>query len=121
MRLAIEEAPLVNGTASYELGIFAPNAGIYTISVPTEREDASLYLTKDGMIIWDLTMSPYEAELVKGQNNGYGLLLQAKAPQTPTGVDEIKTKSAAQKLIIDEHVYILRNKQMYDVNGKMIK
>lgn len=122
MRLAIEEAPLVDGNASYALGIYAPKAGVYTISVPNAREDASLYLTKDGNIIWDLTMSPYEAELVTGQNNGYGLLLQAKMPMTPTGVDNVQSdKVQCTKVILDEKVFILRGGQMYDVTGKAVR
>lgn len=125
MRLAIEEAPLSNNTTSYVLGLYAPADGQYIISTPSERDDATLYLTKDGTIIWDLTMSPYEAELTKGQNNGYGLLLQAKAPSVATGVDNVEGMNVegvnVQKVIINDQVYILRGGQMYDVTGKMVK
>lgn len=120
-RLAVEEAPLVNNSASYALGIYAPNAGQYTISVPTERADADLYLTYEGLIIWNLSMGEYEIDLNKGTTNGYGLLLQAKAPQVVTGVDEVDAETGVQKVIIDEHVFILRGGQMYDVTGKMVK
>jgi len=53
------------------------------------------------------------------------LLLQAKAPQVTTGVDQLDngdwTLENVQKVIIDEHVFILRGGQMYDVTGKMVK
>ena len=123
-RLAIEEAPLVSNQASYALGIFAPKAGQYRIAA-TSEDDADLYLTYEGSIIWNLSMGAYEIELAKGATNGYGLLLQAKAPSVATGVDEVTGDglqvTGAQKVIIDEHVFILRGGQMYDVTGKMVK
>jgi hypothetical protein len=123
-RLAIEEAPLVNDKAEYALGIYAPKAGKYTISVPTTREDATLYLTKDGHIIWNLSMSDYELTLDKGTTEGYGLKLVAKAPMVPTDIENgelLNGANGVQKVIIDEHVYILRGGEMYDVTGKAVK
>ena len=121
-RLAIEEAPLINGTASYVLTLSAPANGTYSISVAAPQDDnADLYLTYDGTIIWNLSESAYTVDLNKGITNGYGLVLRAKAPSVVTGVDQINAKAGAQKVIIDEHVYILRGGQMYDVNGKMVK
>lgn len=119
-RLAIEEAPLVSNQASYALGIFAPKAGTYRIAA-TSEDDADLYLTYEGAIIWNLSMGEYTVDLNKGTTNGYGLLLQAKAPQVVTGVDEVDAETGVQKIIIDEHVFILRGGQMYDVTGKMVK
>ena len=123
MRLAIEEAPLANNGAIYTLGIFAPNAGEYVISTPTEDEDATLYLTLNGHIIWNLSQGAYTAELQQGQNSGYGLKIVA-APKVSTGIENsglMNDANGVQKVIIDEHVFILRGGQMYDVNGKMVK
>ena len=124
-RLAIEDAPLVNGTASYVLTLSAPANGSYVISVAEAKDNADLYLTYEGSIIWNLSMGEYELDLNKGTTNGYGLLLQAKAPQVVTGVDQLDngdwTLENVQKVIIDEHVFILRGGQMYDVTGKMVK
>ena len=122
-RLAIEEAPLVNDKASYELGIFAPQAGTYRIAM-TSEDDAELYLTYNGRAIWNLSMSECELELAQGQNAGYGLRLVVKVPSVVTGIENSEVsdqKSDVQKVIIDEHVFILRGGQMYDVNGKMVK
>ncbi len=124
-KLSMVNVPMVNDQAEVALELYAPQAGTYTISVPTEREDASLYLTKDGNIIWDLTVSPYEAEFDKGQNNGYGLMLVRKAPQVTTGVETIDNSQLTihncQKVILNDHVYILRDGQLYDVIGKAVK
>ncbi len=121
-KLCMIDAPMVNDQAEVALELYAPQAGTYTISVPTEREDASLYLTKDGAIIWDLTMSPYEAEFDKGATEGYGLMLVRKAPQVTTGVENVQgDKTQCTKVILNDHVYILRDAQLYDVTGKAVK
>ena len=124
-RLAIEEAAWLNGTASYALKMFAPAAGTYSISVAEAKANADLYLTYEGNIIWNLSESAYPIDLKKGTTEGYGLLLNAKMPQTPTGVETIDnsqfTIHNCQKVIIDEHVYILRGGEMYDVTGKAVK
>ena len=125
MRLAIEEAPLVNGTASYVLTLSAPKAGTYSISVAAPQDNADLYLTYEGTIIWNLSEGAYTMDLNKGITNGYGLILRANAPSAATGIDEAesgkqKTESV-QKIILDEKVFILRGGKMYDVTGKAVK
>jgi uncharacterized repeat protein (TIGR02543 family) len=125
IKLAAEEAPIVNDKASYALSLYAPADGTYRIETPTESENADLYLTKDGHVIWNLSMNGYEVELTKGTTEGYGLLLVRKAPSVATGVEEPTSDSSlkgrATKVVIDEHVYILRDGQMYDVTGKAVK
>ena len=120
LKLAAEDAPMVNDQAVYTLQLYAPIAGEYTLQTGAVA-DADVYLTYEGAIIWNISESGYTVDLNKGKNNGYGLLLRAKAPSVVTGVDQIDAKAGAQKVIIDEHVFILRGGQMYDVNGKMVK
>ena len=120
-RLSIEEAPVVNKKASYKLGIFAPVAGEYRIEMTNPSEDATLYLTKNGRVFWNLTMGACELDLNQGQNNEYGLVLRAEAPAVTTGMDEIHSEAGVQKLIIDENVFILRGEQLFDMTGKAVK
>lgn len=124
-KLCDAEFPLVNNEATFPLTFTAPNAGTYQLYVAKAAVDADLYLTYEGSIIWNLSMGEYELDLNKGTTNGYGLLLQAKAPSVATGVDQLDngdwTLENVQKVIIDEHVFILRGGQMYDVTGKMVK
>ena len=108
--------PLVNGQATYPLTFRAPAAGRYLIAMQAASE-ADVFLTHEGKIICNLNESPYEIELAQGTTEGYGLLLQAKMP---TGVDEVQSdKVQCTKVIIDGHVYILRDGRMYDVTGRM--
>lgn len=121
-RLAIEEAPFVGDKASYELGIYAPANGTYFISVAEAKDNADLYLTYEGSIIWNLSAGAYEVELGKGATNGYGLMLVRKAPQVTTGVENVQgDKTQCTKVILNDHVYILRDAQLYDVTGKAVK
>ena len=119
-QLCAADFQLVNNQAEYPLTINTPKAGTYSISAQ-ENENATIYLTQNGSIIWNLSMSACELDLAQGQNEGYGLKLVVNAPAVVTGVDQIDAKADVQKVIIDEHVYILRGGQMYDVNGKMVK
>ena len=121
MKLAMVNAPMVNDQATYGLTLYAPQAGEYTISAPA-MDNADLYLTYEGSIIWNLSMGAYTAEFEKGNNEGYGLLLVKKIPMTPTGIEDVQgDKVQCTKVIINEHVYILRAEQMYDVTGKAVK
>lgn len=124
-RLAIEEAPFVGDKATYALSLYAPADGTYRIETPTVREDADLYLTYEGSIIWNLSAGAYEVELGKGATNEYGLMMVRKAPQVTTGVETIDnsqfTIHNCQKVILNDHVYILREGQLYDVTGKAVK
>ena len=120
-KLCMVYAPMANDQAVYDLTLYAPKAGEYTIAAPNV-ENTDLYLTYEGSIIWDLSMSAYPMELKKGNNEGYGLLLQAKMPMTPTGIEDVQGDNVqCTKVVIDEHVYILRGGEMYDVTGKAVK
>lgn len=120
-RLAIEEAPLVNSSASYVLGIYAPEDGEYTISTPQAKEDVSLYLTREGRVIWDLTAAPYTLDLTKGNTTGYGLRIVA-APKATTDLEDVQgDKVQCTKVLINNHVFILRGEQLYDATGRLVK
>ena len=123
-KLCVVNAPLYNNQATYDLTLYAPAAGEYTISAP-QKEDVDVYLTLNGAVLWNISMSPYTLDLQKGNTEDYGLLLQKhNAPQVVTGVDNIDDaaeNAGVQKVILNDHVYILRNGQRYDVTGKLAK
>ena len=121
-KLCAADFPLVNGQAEYPLTITAPAAGSYRIEAAEAYEGATLYLTKDGRAIWNLSMSACEVELTKGTTENYGLLLVRKAPGVATGnLTPTLSQGEGAKILIDEHVYILRGGQMYDLTGKAVK
>ena len=121
-KLCDAEFPLVNNEATFPLTFTAPNAGTYHIYVAEAAQDAELYLLQNNNIVWNLTLSPYEIALPQGTTEGYSLLLKAKAPNTATGVDEVQSDNEqCTKVVIDDHVYILRGGKMYGVDGKEVR
>ena len=124
LQLCDIETPLYNNTASTPLMLFAPQGGEFTLAVEQVAEGASLYLTYNGNIIWDLTAGSYDIELDEGTNYGYGLLLEAnKAPQITTGVDETDAKAeTVRKVMIDNQLYLISPEgQIYNVTGKKMR
>ena len=124
MLLCDEEMPLVANQAATGMTLYAPKAGHYTLTTEKMPEDAQLFLTRNGRVIWNLTMSPYEFDLNKGTNEEYGLRIVAnRSPQVTTGVDEIDgSNQQSQKVLIDNVLYIIApNGAMYDATGKFVK
>ena len=114
--------PIENGQATYPLTLFAPAAGTYTIATKAASK-AEVYLTKEGVVIRDLTASDCEVELAQGRNEGYGLLLREK--KMPTGVETVNGErlsvTGAKKVLIDGRMYLVREGKMYDILGKRVK
>ena len=117
------EMPFVREQASCALGLFAPKAGSYELTIARAPEDADLYLTYNGEVIWDLTASPYVFDLAKGTTEGYGLRLVARAPQIATGIDETNADSqSVRKVVINDKIYLITPEgKMYDIIGKSVK
>lgn len=118
------EATLVNDEATTPLNLYAPNAGQYILAVEEMPEDANLYLTYNGNIIWDLTASPYVLDLTKGTTTGYALrIVAANAPQITTGVDDVQGGEAqVRKVIIDNKMYIITPEgAIFDAIGKKVQ
>ncbi len=117
------EMPLVYNEANCTLGLYAPKAGMYELTVDRAPEDADLYLTYNGEVIWDLTASPYVFDLAKGTTEGYGLRIAARAPQIATGVDETNADSkSVRKVVINDKIYLITPEgKMYDIVGKSVK
>ena len=118
------DMPLINNNASCTLGMYAPQAGEYVLAVDQMPENASLYLTYNGSVIWDLTASPYSLDLTKGTTEGYGLQMEVvNAPQVTTGMDEINgEKDGNRKVLIGNEIYIITKEgAIFNATGKKVK
>ena len=129
-RLCINTMAGTCHAADYPLGIFAPEAGGYTICIDQNAADESsvtantmLYLTYDGKPIWNLSYNRYVAELDKGDNSRYGLRIVTLPPQTPTGIEELTVQNGGQvrKVLVDGNIYIIREGHVYSMDGKTVK
>ena len=123
LQLCDIDMPMSGNEADCALGLYAPKAGQYTLYIKNEVEDADLFLTYNGEIIWDLTASPYVFDLAKGTTEGYGLRIAARAPQIATGVDETNADSkSVRKVLINNTIYLITPEgKMYDIVGKSAK
>ena len=69
-------------------------------------------------------MAPYYASLEQGTTHRYGLkLVRSNTPAISTDVENLKdgTYPAAQKIIIEEKVYILRGEKLYTITGQLVQ
>lgn len=125
-KLCMNTMAPVNNVAEYPLSIYAPKDGDYTIAIEKEQvtDDYALYLTYNGEAIWNLSDGAYTANLEKGTDANYGLRITFKAPEVATGIDEaiVDSKDAtAAKVLINGHVFIIREGVVYTVNGQLVK
>ena len=127
-KLCLNTMAPVEGQADYPLGIFAPEAGEYSISIvrTATEQAADLYLILDGEIIWNLSHNAYTAQLEAGTTARYGLRTIAKAPQITTDIEPIWSDPEgnaikAAKILINNHVYILRDGKLYTITGSLVR
>ena len=125
-KLCMNTMAPVNNVAEFPLSIYAPKDGDYTIAIEKEQvtDDYSLYLTYNGEAIWNLSDGAYTANLEKGTDANYGLRITFKAPEVATGIDEaiVDSKDAtAAKVLINGHVFIIREGAVYTINGQLVK
>lgn len=111
--------------AEYPLSIFAPATAEYTIHLtPYTNEDYSLYLTRNGEAITNLTDGVYTLTLDRGTTYEYGLRISARSPQVTTGCDEVIVDSkdaTATKVLINNQVLIIRGGEVYTITGAKVK
>ena len=122
MQLCDVEMPLKSNKASTNLSLYAPVAGTYTLEIEKAPADATLYLTQNNRVIWNLTMSPYDFDLTKGTTEGYGLRIVAQTPQISTDIENgglLNGADGVRKVLIDNVLYIVTPEgKMYDIVGK---
>ncbi len=121
--LCAVETALYNNKANTPLSLYAAEAGSYSLAVDQAPEDATLYLTKNGKAIWNLSMSPYELNLEQGTTEGYGLRIVA-SQQTTTDIENgglLNDANGVRKVLIDNVIYIVTPEgKMYDLMGKSV-
>ena len=121
-KLSVHEAAWQGENAICPLGIYAPKDGEYILTATQPENGTQVYLTIDGMPVWNISEADYVLSLEKGTMNNYGLML-IQASRMPTDVENVEAADGekTQKIILNDHLYILRDSRMYDVTGKKVK
>ncbi len=123
-KLCVNTVAPEDETTSFPMSIFAPKAGEYTIAIEREvaTEDYNLYLTYNGEAICNLSEGAYTLNLKKGADANYGLRIGAK--KVATAIDEAVVDSKdmpATKVLINGQVFIIRGKNVYSIDGQLVK
>lgn len=134
-QLCVNTMAMEHGTASYPLKISIPQAGEYVLeATPNKGNNKYLYLTYDGKAIWNLSHAPFVYNLPKGTLERFGLRISNKAERTylfdleeteggTQGLDEVVVDAHGEtrKVLINNHIYIIREDNVYTIDGKIIK
>ena len=122
LKLCDVEKPLINNNAHFDLGLFAPKAGNYTLAVEAAPDNATLYLTKNNRVIWNLSLGAYVFDLTQGTTEGYGLRL-VDAPRVETGFENADAEDqSVRKVMIDNIIYLITpDGKIYDIMGKRVE
>jgi len=126
-RLAYNAMSTADAKGVIPIGFRAPEDGEYTFSLnpryadaPFERVDLIDYQTGE---VTDLMMSEYHFTTVRTQDDSRFALNVVPMAKVPTGTEQSaisNQQSDVRKMVIDDHVFIIRNGQMYDVTGKRV-
>lgn len=120
-KLCKNTVELIGEQVEYPLNISAPAAGEYILSASQERGAATLYLTRNGKAIWNLSNSAFVLNLEQGTTGEYGLRLYA--PKVSTDINEaiVDAQGDTRKVLLNNQVFIIRDNKVYTVDGRMVK
>lgn len=124
LRLAANDAVLVNNQADCQLGISAPKTGEYILALQESYDDVTVYLTHNGIIVANLTLGEYPISVEKGETAEYGLrIVVKKVPNVATDFDAaiVDNPNGVHKVIINDVIYIIKDQHVYTTNGQIIK
>ena len=120
MKLSAYEAPF-DGTATIPVSLYAPAEGTYSIAVSNVPDDLNVLLMRNGNLVWDITSSPYAADLQAGDNSGYSLYVQ-RIKEMGTGVNNNGNETHnVQKVLFNDRIYIIRDGRTYVITGECVK
>ncbi len=117
-------APYNANEAIIPLQFFAPEQGEYTLSIDRNTEE-DIYLTRNGVIIWDMNMSDYNFTLEQGTDNSYALQVIRSTQNVATGAEQLSNDAQrgadfVEKMIVNGQLFILRDGNLYDAQGKKV-
>lgn len=102
--------------------LFAPNEGSYFLNASTNAMAGyDIELLQNGAQIAIFSdAQPIKLDLNAGTNSGYSLRISRR--DMPEGIDDVQREEIqSTKVIINDHLYILRAGHMYDAQGKQVK
>ncbi|MCQ2327911.1 MAG: hypothetical protein MJZ59_00985 [Paludibacteraceae bacterium] len=120
-KLSVNETEIVGEEAIFPLGIYAPKAGGYRLTI--DETSTPTYLMENGVVIWDFANGSYVVDLSKGTNNDYSIVRTApNAPGEATNIYSAQQNNQSiNKVIFRNKMYIIHNAHTYDAQGQTIR
>lgn len=115
--LCAQNAPLRNGMAEIPLFMYAPSNGLYEISATSNR---NIFLLYQGQPVADLSIGSYSVNLARGMNTSYTLQVGERLVTTDN-TNLNNNEPSAQKLLINERLYIIQNGHTFDALGNRVQ
>ncbi len=119
MRLSAHEVPFDGESQTIAVNLYAPAEGAYTVGLSGVPDGLSVLLTKNGNLVWDITSTPFVADLQAGDNSGYALSIR-RIKEIGTGVNNTSAEQHVQKVLLNDRIYILRDGKTYVITGECV-
>lgn len=121
MRLAAVERPWAE-QVDYNMVLTAPADGTYTLHMASVTSDASVWLTQNGVPVWDMTAGDYILDMRRGTDTSYGLRLIQTVNPVATGLGNAPDNMlTGTKVLRDGRLVIIKNGTLYNALGQIIQ
>ena len=121
MRLAAVERPWAE-QVDYNMVLTAPADGTYTLHMASVTSGASVWLTQNGVPVWDMTAGDYILDMRRGTDTSYGLRLIQTVNPVATGLGNAPDNMlTGTKVLRDGRLVIIKNGTLYNALGQIIQ
>lgn len=120
--LCAVDAAYNDDQAIIPLQIYTPAEATYTLALDSER-DEQILLTRNGIVVWDLTISGYTFDLNAGTDDTYALQVVRRVQNVVTGINAMNNNGTefVEKMIVNGQLFLLRDGILYDAQGRKVE
>ena len=124
LEVAGNSLPLSDQTTIVPVGVKIAANGLYTFSMPEGTEGIGVVLIDNiAGTRTNLGLTDYEVSLTKGKIDNRFWLEISPISQVQTGIEPISggKDDEVRKVIVDQQMYIIRNNEIFDAQGRQVK
>ena len=124
LEVAGNSLPLSDQTTIVPVGVNIAANGLYTFSMPEGTEGIGVVLIDNiAGTRTNLGLTDYEVSLTAGKIDNRFWLKISPISQVQTGIEPISgvNDDEVRKVIVDQQMYIIRNNEIFDAQGRQVK
>lgn len=117
-RLSAQDAPTINGVATFNVTVNAPTEGQYVFTT-NGAESVFVDLFSDGKWLANIQQNSFPVQLNKGENQ-----FELRMGKTiPSQLDDspMTQHSNVRKVFYKNHIYIINNGHVYNTEGRLVQ